>query len=627
MFDVLIQTYNEELNLPTTLKSLKGLANRVFVVDSGSTDATTRLAEQYGATVVFHRWEGYARQKNWALDNLPIESPWVLILDADEAVSPELAEELRELTSRDPDTVEEAGFHVNRVFIFFGREIRHCGYFPSWNLRLFKTGRARYEDRSVHEHMIVDGTSGYLRHLLLHEDRRGLEHFFAKHNRYSTLEAQEIFDKPEPWPGVGRFLTDRVTRRRFGKSRILPYLPMPWMWRLIYMFFIRLGFMDGRAGWLLCNFISSYEFFVQLKFRELVRMNGRQPVVVRGLAQAEGDAEAVRAARAAAVSAKPLSPTNVSNASGASSASDALSAEGSTGSAVASASSAASASSIVSGSSVGSGTSAATTEQMVSGSMARADVDAVVEAGVGHVVQPVVATDSGAAVSKGESLGGDVGGDVGVSTPHHRALEDRTLHAAVKDREQIRFTSPWTLRQNMIRVMWMIVSALFFRTSFHNWYGWRRMLLRMFGAKIGHDVRIRPTVKIEIPWNLDIDDGSIVGDHAILYSLGKITLGKRVIISQYAHLCAGTHDYRYKAFPLVRPPITIGDEAWIAADAFVGPGVTMGRRAVLGARASAFRDISAEMIAAGNPAREIKQRESLDPPDTEPADLSHAAKA
>lgn len=609
MFDVLIQTYNEELNLPTTLKSLKGLANRVFVVDSGSTDATTRLAEQYGATVVFHRWEGYARQKNWALDNLPIESPWVLILDADEAVSPELAEELRELTSRDPDTVEEAGFHVNRVFIFFGREIRHCGYFPSWNLRLFKTGRARYEDRSVHEHMIVDGTSGYLRHLLLHEDRRGLEHFFAKHNRYSTLEAQEIFDKPEPWPGVGRFLTDRVTRRRFGKSRILPYLPMPWIWRLIYMYFIRLGFMDGRAGWLLCNFISSYEFFVQLKFRELVRMNGRQPVVVRGLAQAEGDAEAVRAARATAeVTEKAL------NSSGASSAS---SAEGSRGPAVALASS------IPSGSIAGSGTSAATSDVPVSGSTARADAETVVETSAAKVA----ARDSGTAVSKGESPGGVVGGDAGVSTPHHRALEDRTLHTAVKDRDQIRFTSPWTLRQNMIRVMWMIVSALFFRTSFHNWYGWRRMLLRMFGAKIGHDVRIRPTVKIEIPWNLDIDDGSIVGDHAILYSLGKITLGKRVIISQYAHLCAGTHDYRYKAFPLVRPPITIGDEAWIAADAFVGPGVTMGRRAVLGARASAFRDIGAEMIAAGNPAREIKRRESLDPPDTEPADLSHAAKA
>ncbi len=576
MFDVLIQTYNEELNLPTTLKSLKGLAHRVFVVDSGSTDATTRLAEQYGATVVFHRWEGYARQKNWALDNLPIESPWVLILDADEAVSPELAEELRELTSRDPDTVEEAGFHVNRVFIFFGREIRHCGYFPSWNLRLFKAGRARYEDRSVHEHMIVDGTSGYLQHLLLHEDRRGLEHFFAKHNRYSTLEAQEIFDKPEPWPGVGRFLTDRVTRRRFGKSRILPYLPMPWMWRLIYMFFIRLGFMDGRAGWLLCNFISSYEFFVQLKFRELVRLNGRQPVVVRGLAQAEGDAEAVQAARALeksgeAVIVAPASPAIVRDSSA---------------------------------------------------------LDLVSVAQVSTDSDRVSASDSvSKAKTQNDSSAGDVGGAEGVSTPHHRALEDRTLHAAVKDREQIRFTSPWTLRQNMIRVMWMIVSSLLFRTSFHNWYGWRRLLLRVFGAKIGRDVRIRPTVKIEIPWNLDIDDGSIVGDHAILYSLGKITLGKRVIISQYAHLCAGTHDYRYKAFPLVRPPITIGDEAWIAADAFVGPGVTMGRRAVLGARASAFRDISAEMIAAGNPAREIKQRESLDPPDTEPADLSHAAKA
>ena len=269
LIDVLIQTHNEELNLPHTLKSVCGWVNRVFVVDSGSTDATTRIAQDFGATVVHHAWEGYARQKNWALANLPFESPWILIIDADEAVSPELREEILELVRRDPASVYESGFHLNRVFIFFGREIRHCGYFPSWNLRLFKRGRAVYEDRSVHEHMLVDGPVGYLQHLLIHEDRRGLEHFFAKHNRYSTLEAQEIYDRPEPWPGLMNFMTDRVSRRRFGKSRILPYLPMPWMMRLLYMYVMRLGFMDGRAGWLLSNFISSYEFFVQLKYREL----------------------------------------------------------------------------------------------------------------------------------------------------------------------------------------------------------------------------------------------------------------------------------------------------------------------------------------------------------------------
>ena len=219
--DVLIQTFNEEINLPLTLASIQGWTNRIFVVDSGSTDRTVEIARDRGATVVHHDWEGYARQKNWALDNLPFQSDWILILDADEAVSPELREELRELVSRPADSVPECGFYLNRIFIFMGRKIRHCGYFPSWNLRLFKRGKARYEERKVHEHMVVDGPTGYLKHLLLHEDCRGLEHFVAKHNRYSTLEAADIYEHPEPWPGLRRFFTDRTTRRRFGKSRIL----------------------------------------------------------------------------------------------------------------------------------------------------------------------------------------------------------------------------------------------------------------------------------------------------------------------------------------------------------------------------------------------------------------------
>src|SRR3954451_10951881 len=129
--DVLIQTFNEEENLPHTLASLRGWVRHVFIVDSGSTDRTVAIAEQYGATVIPHAWEGYAAQKNWALDNLPFESNWILILDADEAVSPPLRTEIEGLVARPPEEVKEAGFYLNRVFIFMGRQIRHCGYFPS----------------------------------------------------------------------------------------------------------------------------------------------------------------------------------------------------------------------------------------------------------------------------------------------------------------------------------------------------------------------------------------------------------------------------------------------------------------------------------------------------------------
>jgi glycosyltransferase involved in cell wall biosynthesis len=285
--DVLIQTFNEELNLRHTLASLVGWANRIFVVDSGSVDKTTEIAREFGAEVVKHDWEGYAAQKNWALENLPFQSPWILILDADESVSDELRDEIVELSNRPVDAVPYSGFQINRVFIFMGKQIRHCGYFPSWNVRLFKRGQARYEERLVHEHMVVFGKTGYLKNLLIHEDRRGLEHFFAKHNRYSTLEAREMFESREPWPGLRRMFIDRVARRRFLKSRVLPYLPVPWTWRLVYMYVLRLGFMDGKAGWVLSNFISSYEFFIQTKYQELRRLRGRQ-LSISGLFRPEG---------------------------------------------------------------------------------------------------------------------------------------------------------------------------------------------------------------------------------------------------------------------------------------------------------------------------------------------------
>lgn len=286
--DVLIQTFNEEENLPHVLASIAGWANRVFVVDSGSTDGTRQIAEAAGATFVHHDWEGYAGQKNWALANLPWSANWTLILDADEALTPELRDEITRVVTKDPNEVHESGFHLNRVFVFMGRKIWHCGYFPSWNLRLFKRGKARYEERLVHEHMIVDGPTGYLNKLILHEDRRGLEHFFAKHNRYSTLEARELFEHPEPWPGMMKLMLDRTPRRRFLKSRVLPFLPMPWIWRLIYMYVVRLGFLDGRAGWQLSNFISTYEFFIQLKYQEIGLLQGKQKIVRNALAKPEG---------------------------------------------------------------------------------------------------------------------------------------------------------------------------------------------------------------------------------------------------------------------------------------------------------------------------------------------------
>jgi putative colanic acid biosynthesis acetyltransferase WcaF len=172
-----------------------------------------------------------------------------------------------------------------------------------------------------------------------------------------------------------------------------------------------------------------------------------------------------------------------------------------------------------------------------------------------------------------------------------------------------RRTSPYSLREKIARMLWSMVQATVFRCSFHNWFGVRRALLRAFGAKMHDSANVRRTVIIECPWNLTIGAESSVGDRAILYCLGPVSIGARVTISQGAHLCAGSHDSRSAAMPLLRPPIDIGDDAWIAADAFVGPKVRVGAGAILAARAVAFDDLEPWTIYLGNPAVKVRARE------------------
>jgi putative colanic acid biosynthesis acetyltransferase WcaF len=174
-----------------------------------------------------------------------------------------------------------------------------------------------------------------------------------------------------------------------------------------------------------------------------------------------------------------------------------------------------------------------------------------------------------------------------------------------------RHVSPYSLQEKIWRMLWAIVQATLFRYSFHTWNGWRIFLLNSYGAKINPTCVIRRTVTIECPWNLKMGHNSCLGDGVIVYCLGKVTIGDRVSISQYAHLCAGTHDYNHVEMPLLRPPIAVKDDAWLAADSFVGPNVTIGEGAVLGARAVAMRDIDPWTIYSGNPAVIIRTRSKV----------------
>lgn len=156
--------------------------------------------------------------------------------------------------------------------------------------------------------------------------------------------------------------------------------------------------------------------------------------------------------------------------------------------------------------------------------------------------------------------------------------------------------------------VWWLVQATLFRCSPQVMYGWRRFLLRLFGAKIGKGVIIRPTVEITYPWKLSIGDHSWVGDHATLYTLGEIHIGDNACVSQHSYLCAASHDYTKPGFDIFSSPISIESEAWLAANVFVAPGVTVGRAAVVGACSVVLKDVPAMTICGGNPARVLRER-------------------
>lgn len=156
--------------------------------------------------------------------------------------------------------------------------------------------------------------------------------------------------------------------------------------------------------------------------------------------------------------------------------------------------------------------------------------------------------------------------------------------------------------------LWWFVQAIFFRGSPQFAYRFRNWLLRCFGARIGRSVLIRPTAAITYPWKVKIGDYAWIGDHVVLYSLGEIDIGAHAVVSQSSYLCAGDHDYTQPDFPIRARKITIGEQAWLATDVFVAPGVTVGAGAVIGARSSVFHDMQAGMVCFGSPAKPVKPR-------------------
>jgi glycosyltransferase involved in cell wall biosynthesis len=269
---VIIPVKNEELNVAAALESVKW-ASETWVVDSHSSDQTIEIAERYGARVVQFDYSGRGpKKKNWALQHLSIGNEWVLILDADERVTPELRREIGAAIERD----DIDGYFMDREYIFMGRSLR--SFRPNWNLRLFRHRLGRYEDlatnapgtgdNEVHEHVMVSGRVSYLRSPLLHDDRRPIRAWIENHNRYSDWEARVYLDMLREPVSFSRFLgAEPVWRKRMLK-RLWVRLPFRPVLRFLVFYLGRRGILDGRQGLHYAILMSYYEFLTSLKLRE-----------------------------------------------------------------------------------------------------------------------------------------------------------------------------------------------------------------------------------------------------------------------------------------------------------------------------------------------------------------------
>ena len=178
----------------------------------------------------------------------------------------------------------------------------------------------------------------------------------------------------------------------------------------------------------------------------------------------------------------------------------------------------------------------------------------------------------------------------------------------IQDLSSFRMPAGFRGRSTVVVQLWWLVQSTLFRGSPQFAYSFRRWLLRLFGAQVGRGVVIRPSVTITYPWKVTMGDYAWVGDNVVLYSLGEIEIGADAVVSQSSYLCAADHDYTDPSFPIRSRKITIGPAAWVAADVFVAPGVTIGRAAVIGARSSVFADMPAGMVCFGYPCKPVKQR-------------------
>ena len=272
---VLILTLNEEINIAACLETLSW-SDDVVVLDSFSHDATTRIAIERGARVVYRKFDNWSAHQNWAVQTIEFRHPWVVYLDADERCPPELRDEM--LACALPEVPENA-FRIRRKDFYMGKWLRHAQLYPSWFVRLFRPHKIHYE-RLVNPVAMVDGPVGRLDHHLLHYPfSHGVTHWIARHNNYSDFEATELFKvrSGAAVASAGLFSSDPNERRRALKDLFFR-LPARPLIKFLYFYIWRRGFLDGRPGLTYSTLQAIYEYMIDCKYRELRRRLHGSPV-------------------------------------------------------------------------------------------------------------------------------------------------------------------------------------------------------------------------------------------------------------------------------------------------------------------------------------------------------------
>ena len=254
-----VLTLNEEANIPIVLASLAP-ADQVVVVDSGSTDETVPTSRALGAEVLENAWPGYAEQRNWALRHSSIRHDWVLFVDADERMTPEGWAEIETFVT---NRAGQRAADFRRCVRLFGRELKHGGFNSARVARLLHREHCQFLERPVHEHAIVDGPIHPMTVPIIHDDRKPFSAWLDRHNRYSSLEAEARLRPPAASPTGSAKLKHRL------RMHLWPRLPARPLLFFLYVYVVRLGFLDGKAGMRIASFYAFQELSVQVKMEEL----------------------------------------------------------------------------------------------------------------------------------------------------------------------------------------------------------------------------------------------------------------------------------------------------------------------------------------------------------------------